>query len=62
MIILVESNVVFEFLQQDGLKRLNTLLRRNREDIHGILLGQLMNCVMYSSRPLLISSSLVFLF
>lgn len=38
---------------------MNTLLCHHREEIHGILLGQLMNCFMYSLSPVIIQSSLV---
>lgn len=38
---------------------MNTLLCHHREEIHGILLGQLMNCFMYSPSPVIIQSSLV---
>lgn len=51
--------MVLDFLHQRGLERLRRLLLQHRNDLNGVLFGQLMNLAMYSSTPLFIQAPLV---
>lgn len=51
--------MVADFLHQRGLQRLYRLLAQNRDDLNGVLFGQLMNLAIYSSTPVFIQAPLV---
>ena len=51
--------MVADFLHQRGLQRLYRLLVQNRDDLNGVLFGQLMNLAIYSSTPVFIQAPLV---
>ena len=55
----VGKEMAAEYLQQRGLTRLHRLLLNQRYDIAGILLGQLMNCAMYSEQIIFIQPTFV---
>ena len=51
--------MISDFLYRRGLERIERLLASKRDDISGYLLGQVMNCAMYSSEKITLSFSLV---
>ena len=51
--------MISDFLYRRGLERIERLLASKRDDISGYLLGQVMNCAMYSSKMITLSFSLV---
>lgn len=51
--------MVQDFLQHRGIERIEQLIRTDRADLAGYLLGQLMNCAMYGEDAFLMDESLV---
>ena len=57
--VLNNPSMVQDFLQHRGIERIEQLIRTDRADLAGYLLGQLMNCAMYGEDAFLMDESLL---
>lgn len=48
-----------EFLHQRGLSRMNQLLRAHHDELSGLVLGHLLNCLMYTRQPIFLQAPLL---